>query len=956
MKLPVPNGGKSILWAVVTLISVVFVLPNYSLAQSTIAFSADFETSNIRSGWDWMEACCSHSMTQSFDYKRTGNSSLRVELRKSDGTQGGSKRAELSENNNPFPNNPNLRYYAFSHYLPADFKADSVQEILFQWHIKATSGITLGASPPLSLMIHKGNWELGINYDSTDINIYRGKNFRSKNFTLGPWERGKWTDWVIRYEYSAEDDGLVQVWKNQQLIFEYRGKNFYKGSYPPYMKMGIYKWSWSDTYPKTSKQSVLTSRVIYVDHVRFGTKDAKASDFFIDPPAVPNQAPSARISTTTSIQLPTNSVRLDGSGSSDPDGNIVKYQWSQVSGPSTATLTNATTAIATAGGLVAGTYQFRLTITDDKGATAVANTSVVVSAAAVVNKAPIARITTTNSIQLPTNSVRLDGSTSSDADGNIAKYQWSQVSGPSTASLTNATTSIATAASLIAGTYQFRLTVTDDKGATASSTSSISVAAAAIVENKKPLANAGPDQSYQASATSFSLNGSGSSDPDGTLSAFSWKQISGPGTSVLATPAAAITSVSNFVAGTYQYELTVTDNKSATDKDTVIISIIPTAVGIPQNQAPKALTDGDKQIRLPQNSVQLDGSKSSDADGRIAAYQWTQLSGPSTATIGTPNTAGTSIQNLRAGTYSFQLKVTDNGGLTATAKSTVTVLAAYQKPVANAGTDKSLRLPISSAALDGSLSSDPNGLPLTYTWKQIGGPTTSNIASASSVKTTASNFVAGTYQYTLTVKNTANLQAVDTVQLVILAPLENKAPVVVIKDSMLSNSPWRWQLNGSGSNDPDGRIQTYSWSFISGPITPIISTPGQAVTEVTNLIKGVYKFNLAITDNQGKSSVKEHSITVGDTSSTNQKENLEVRYWPNPVRDQLKIRISGNDEGYTLIRIFDVNGSKLMEQVSSKFGRDLQLSMNVQQLRYGTYFLSIKVGNNPEIVRKFMKL
>jgi hypothetical protein len=892
-------------------------------------------------------------MNQSFEYSRTGKSSLRVELRKTDGTEGGSKRAELSENNR-FPNDANQRYFAFSHYLPNDFKVDSVREILFQWHLKATSGITLGASPPLSILINKGRWELNINYDSTDINIYRAQNARSIFFDLGPWEKGKWTDWVIRYDYSAETDGLVQVWKDQKLILEYKGRNFYKGSYPPYFKTGIYKWAWSDTYAKTSKQSILTSRVIYLDNVRVGNKDAKATDFFIDPPVVANQAPSAKITTTNSIQLPVNSVTLDGTNSSDPDGKIAKYQWAQVSGPSIGGLTNAATSVAMVNSLIAGTYQFKLTVTDDQGATSSATTSVVV-AAAILNKAPVSKIVTTNSIKLPTNSVKLDGSTSSDADGSIAGYQWSQVSGPSIATLTNSNLSIASAGNLIAGTYQFRLIVTDNKGATGTSTTSI-VVSAANSTNKKPIANGGGNKSYQTTASSFSLDGSGSTDSDGSITAYSWNQVAGPGTTELAAPNSETTTVSKFVEGSYKYALTVTDDDGAKATDTVTINIIPAAVGIPQNKAPIALTDGDKQIRLPNSNVQVDGSKSSDADGRIASYQWTQISGPSTATIATPKNAGTAIQNLKAGTYTFQLKVTDNGGLSASVNLSIIVLAAYKKPVANAGKDQSLRLPISSASLDGSSSADPNGLPITYTWKQISGPNTSSIATAGAVKTTVSGFSAGTYQFTLTVKNTANLQDVDTVKLVLLEPIENQAPVIVVTDSLLSNAPWRWQLNGSRSHDKDGSIKNYSWSFISGPVTPVISFPGQAATEVTNLIKGAYKFKLTITDNQGKSSVKEHSILVGDTSSEYSKnENLDIKYWPNPVRDVLKLRISGNDEGHTLIHIFDTNGSRIIEQLSSKLGQVLMVSVPVHQLRAGMYFLSIKVGNNPPITKKFMK-
>ena len=45
------------------------------------------------------------------------------------------------------------------------------------------------------------------------------------------------------------------------------------------------------------------------------------------------------------LYLPENSLSIDGSKSSDPDGNINAYQWSQVSGPTTAVMTNTETAI-----------------------------------------------------------------------------------------------------------------------------------------------------------------------------------------------------------------------------------------------------------------------------------------------------------------------------------------------------------------------------------------------------------------------------------------------------------------------------------------------------------------------------------------------------------------------------------------------------------------------------------
>ncbi|APR76231.1 Chitinase [Minicystis rosea] len=94
----------------------------------------------------------------------------------------------------------------------------------------------------------------------------------------------------------------------------------------------------------------------------------------------PNQPPTVSVGSSQTITLPVASVSLSGTAS-DPDGTIASYQWSQISGPSTASLQGAGTATATASGLVAGTYSFKLTVTDDDGATASATKSVIVNAA-----------------------------------------------------------------------------------------------------------------------------------------------------------------------------------------------------------------------------------------------------------------------------------------------------------------------------------------------------------------------------------------------------------------------------------------------------------------------------------------------------------------------------------------------------------------------------------------------
>jgi hypothetical protein len=81
-----------------------------------------------------------------------------------------------------------------------------------------------------------------------------------------------------------------------------------------------------------------------------------------------NLAPTAAAGVDLEITLPTNSVVVSGAGSSDPDGTIAGYAWSKTGGPATYTIVSPNTAVTTISGLVAGTYEFTLTVTDDDGA------------------------------------------------------------------------------------------------------------------------------------------------------------------------------------------------------------------------------------------------------------------------------------------------------------------------------------------------------------------------------------------------------------------------------------------------------------------------------------------------------------------------------------------------------------------------------------------------------------
>lgn len=78
------------------------------------------------------------------------------------------------------------------------------------------------------------------------------------------------------------------------------------------------------------------------------------------------------------------------------------------------------------------------------------------------------------------------------------------------------------------------------------------------------------------------------------------------------------------------------------------------------NQSPVADAGSDKIIYSPENSVELDGSRSIDADGEIVSFLWQQINGPSEVAILNPDADKTIVNNLTLGEYKFRLTVTDD--------------------------------------------------------------------------------------------------------------------------------------------------------------------------------------------------------------------------------------------------------------------------------------------------------
>ena len=200
--------------------------------------------------------------------------------------------------------------------------------------------------------------------------------------------------------------------------------------------------------------------------------------------------------------------------------------------------------------------------------------------AAAADVPPVANAGNDTTITLPTNSIQLNGTKSYDPDGSIVSYNWFMSAGASGVTIVNANTATPTIVGLpSAGTYIFTLTVIDNSGLTGSASVTVTLNPGSGTGNpgggsSSLVADAGSDTSVALPAGSLVLDGSRSTDVGGTITTYSWAQLSGPGTAVLTSAGSAVCPVSGLVTGQYVFQLTVTDDKGNTAKDTVIVSAV----------------------------------------------------------------------------------------------------------------------------------------------------------------------------------------------------------------------------------------------------------------------------------------------------------------------------------------------------------------------------------------------
>lgn len=439
-----------------------------------------------------------------------------------------------------------------------------------------------------------------------------------------------------------------------------------------------------------------------------------------------------------------------------------------------------------------------------------------------INKPPNAIAGTDQIITLPANSILLDGRASNDAEGTITAWRWAKIAGPSACALQNEISALCLAKDLVPGTYQFELKVTDGGGLSSSDTIRV-IVDALQTPNHQPIASAGSDQTITLPLSMITLDGSGSHDPDNNISEYIWKKITGPASFSIANPAFVQTVLAQLVAGTYEFELKVTDNGGLSAKDTMRVTVMPAGN---VNSPPVANAGTNQRITLPENTIILNGNGSTDPENNISVYLWRKITGPTSYSIANPALAQTVLTHLVAGTYEFELKVTDNGGLTDTDTILITVLPINQSPVANAGADQMIRLPVNSIVLNGTESYDNDGAIIGYTWEKFSGPSSGTILNPNTVQTAVTGLVDGVYIFSLRVTDASGAEDIDYVA---IAVDTNNPDTINFYNVEWSNLGCFLKIDNINSYIPPGRtFKVYLghyWYWNGWQLVPASGTP-----------------------------------------------------------------------------------------------------------------------------------
>ncbi|MGK0303224.1 MAG: VCBS repeat-containing protein, partial [Planctomycetota bacterium] len=376
-----------------------------------------------------------------------------------------------------------------------------------------------------------------------------------------------------------------------------------------------------------------------------------------------NDAPAADAGPTQTVDEG-DDVRLDATGSTDPEGGVLTYTWTQTSGSSVSLSDGSATqpTFTAPEGLVNSTLTFEVSVSDGTN-TSIDTVTITVNAD---NDAPAADAGPTQTVD-EGDGVTLDATGSSDPEGGALTYAWTQTSG-SSVSLSDGSASQPTFTApegLVNSTLTFQVSVSDG-----TNTSVDTVTITVNADNDAPIADAGPTQAVD-EGEGVTLDAAGSKDPEGDALTYTWTQTGGASVSLSNASGSqpTFTAPEGLVNSTLTFQVSVSDGTN-TSIDTVTITVNA------DNDAPAA-NPGPDQIGTVGGTVSFDATRSIDPEDQLLTYTWRQISGEPVEINGpyTAQPSFTVLDSMSNTKLIFELLVSD-GVNTSVATVDVSVIQA----------------------------------------------------------------------------------------------------------------------------------------------------------------------------------------------------------------------------------------------------------------------------------------
>jgi len=448
-----------------------------------------------------------------------------------------------------------------------------------------------------------------------------------------------------------------------------------------------------------------------------------------------NNAPVASVEAPKTI-LAGDTVVLDGTQSDDPDGDVITFHWS-LSTPngSQAALSNENGAKPQFVADEVGTYVVTLVVNDGEVDSDPVTASI---DAELGNVAPVAVIhgqTEGRALE----KVTLDGSDSSDANGDALSYIWTAISAPSgsQAALLDINKPIATFTPDLEGTYEIQLEVSDGVLTSEPAVVTVTVSQA----NRSPVADLNTDVNGKTGSDGIALDIGNSYDPDGDTISASWRLISQPddvqNDPTFSDTTGASTTFAAYEPGDYVVGVTLKDSRGASTDARITVHVawdevppslkpIPDAyvlTGIPATfnssyvDNPDGASYGISYTLVSSTGGNLYWSKSAGSNGSLEP--------------GGEPVSGNYIQFRGSTPGQFVIEVAlsqrietgndQHANVTISTERWNVVVVGGPSPVADAGADQKVTVN-DMVMLDGTGSSDPDGDTLTYSWTLVSSP------------------------------------------------------------------------------------------------------------------------------------------------------------------------------------------------------------------------------------------